>query len=72
MSIRHGLLMFAVAGFLVGLANHGQAQTRDEKVIEDREALVDDDSWFYDNLPAGIEEARATGKPLMVVLRCIP
>ncbi|HZE95720.1 MAG TPA: PDZ domain-containing protein [Planctomycetota bacterium] len=28
--------------------------------------------WIYDDVDAGLAEARKTGKPLMVVLRCVP
>jgi len=28
--------------------------------------------WIYDDLDAAIAEAKRTGKPLMVVLRCVP
>ena len=47
-------------------------QTRDEKVREDRRLLAEDQSWYYDDLQAGIAEAAKLNKPLMVVLRCIP
>jgi serine protease Do len=29
-------------------------------------------AWVYDDLAAGIAEAGRTGKPLLVVLRCVP
>ena len=29
-------------------------------------------TWYYEDLPAAQEEARRTGKPLFVVLRCPP
>jgi len=29
-------------------------------------------AWIYDDLEAGVAEAARTGKPLMVVLRCVP
>ena len=28
--------------------------------------------WIYDDLPKAIAEAKSTGKPLLVVLRCVP
>jgi len=40
-----------------------------------REALGDNalaGTWIYDDLAAGIAEAGRTGKPLFVVLRCVP
>ena len=48
------------------------AQTRDELVRTDREQLENDAAWFYDDLESGFQAAQASGKPLMVVLRCIP
>jgi hypothetical protein len=29
-------------------------------------------TWVYDDLAAGLAEAGRTGKPLLVVLRCVP
>jgi serine protease Do len=29
-------------------------------------------AWIYDDLEAGYAEAARSGKPLMVVLRCVP
>jgi serine protease Do len=40
-----------------------------------RTALKDDavkGDWIYDDLPAGYALAKKTGKPLMVVFRCVP
>ena len=40
-----------------------------------RDALGDKSlagAWIYDDVDAGFAEARKTGKPLMVVLRCVP
>ncbi len=40
-----------------------------------REFLKDKDVaqfWFYDDLETGIAKARATGKPLLVTIRCVP
>ena len=48
------------------------AQTREEKVRKDREKVEAEGFWIYNDLPAGFEKARSTGKPLLVVLRCIP
>ena len=48
------------------------AQDRDTKVKNDRRQFEDDGTWIYNDLPRGFEEARQTGKPLLVVIRCIP
>lgn len=47
------------------------AALRDFPPPWDREA-AHANGWIYDDLSAGLAEARETGKPLMVVLRCPP
>jgi serine protease Do len=46
--------------------------TRDEKVRRDREQLKDDESWIYNDLKQGTAFAKAEGKPLLVIFRCLP
>ncbi len=48
------------------------AQTRDEKIREDKERVTKDGLWIYNDLPKAFEVAKQTGKPLLVGLRCIP
>lgn len=50
----------------------GQKKTRDQKVREDRKKVVADGFWIYNDLPKAFDEAKRTGKPMLVVLRCIP
>jgi serine protease Do len=51
-----------------------QGSPRDDK--EKLRAAMGDGAlagaWIYDDVDAGFAEARRTGKPLMVVLRCVP
>ncbi len=49
-----------------------QGQSREEKVRRDREKVLADGFWIYNDLEKGFAEAKRTGKPLVVVLRCIP
>lgn len=49
-----------------------QQKTRDQKVREDRDRVTEAGFWIYNDLDSGFERARQTGKPLLVVLRCIP
>jgi hypothetical protein len=56
-------------GLVVGVAS---AQTREEKVRADRKKVEADGFWIYNDLPKGFAEAKRTGKPMLVVLRCIP
>jgi hypothetical protein len=40
-----------------------------------RAALKDDEpkgEWNYDDLAKGFADAKSTGRPLMVVFRCVP
>lgn len=48
------------------------AQSREEKVRKDREKVEAEGFWIYNDLPTGFARAKETGKPLLVVLRCIP
>lgn len=48
------------------------AQDRDTKVRKDRDAFAGSIDWIYNNLDEGIRAAKASGKPLFVVFRCIP
>lgn len=56
----------------VGFGEAAPNQTRDEKVIGDRDDLQNDQSWIYNDLNAAKEAARLSGKPMLVVFRCIP
>ena len=47
-------------------------QDREAKVREDRQRVETAGKWIYDDLPRGVAEATKSGKPLLVVLRCIP
>ena len=48
------------------------ANDRETKVRQDRARLADDEHWIYNDLDRGLRESRASGKPLLVVFRCIP
>ena len=50
----------------------GFGQTRDEMVREDRRKVTEDGFWIYNDLPKAFENAEKSGKPILVVLRCIP
>ena len=57
---------------LVGLALEVTAQSREEKVREDRRKVEAEGFWIYNNLPLAFETAKKEDKPILVVLRCIP
>lgn len=65
----------ALFAFFILLAAAGLAaaqKNREEKVRDDRRKIEQEGFWIYNNLAAGFAEARKSGKPLLVVLRCIP
>lgn len=45
---------------------------REGAVRNDRAALEADPRWNYNNVTAGFAEGKRTGKPVLVVLRCVP
>lgn len=60
--------------FLVTLCqvSNVMAQTRDEVVRGDRKKVEAAGFWIYNDLPKAFAEAKRTGKPIVVVLRCLP
>ena len=45
---------------------------REGAVRQDRAKMENDARWIYNDYRKGFAEAKRTGKPLMVVLRCVP
>jgi hypothetical protein len=65
------LVIVCCVGFC-SLASSAGAQTREEKVRNDRKKVEAEGFWIYNDLAKGFDEAKKSGKPLLVVLRCIP
>lgn len=57
---------------LVAIVEDAGAQTREEKVLDDRRKVEAEGFWIYNNLPLAFDTAKKNGKPILVVLRCIP
>lgn len=71
MNARFPLVALSVA--LLPSASFGEAvKDREGAVRKDRTALEYDARWIYNDFRAGFEKAKKTGKPLLVVLRCVP
>jgi hypothetical protein len=65
--------MKVLAGALAALLALQSSPKEDKEKL--RAAMGDNalaGTWIYDDVDAGFAEARKTGKPLMVVLRCVP
>jgi serine protease Do len=65
-------LMLAVAIALLLPAGAAAQNAREKKVRDDKIKVEADGYWIYNNLPKAFDEAKKTGKPLVVILRCIP
>ena len=57
---------------LVVLPPPAQAQTRDEKVRQDKASVQANGQWIYNDLDLAMAEARRDNKPLLATFRCIP
>jgi len=67
----------AVCGLLVWGGNPTTAtavppNAREAKVRADKAEVEKDESWVYNDFAKATAEAQKSGKPLLVVLRCIP
>jgi len=56
----------------VVLPPSAQAQTRDEKVRQDKASVQANGQWIYNDLDLAMAEARRDNKPLLATFRCIP
>ena len=66
-------LSIVLASFLfLGVVSLTAAEDRKERVLNDRKEVEASGNWIYNDLPRGFAEAARTGKPLLVVIRCIP
>ena len=48
------------------------ANDRQEKVRKDKSDFRGLDGWIYNDLPKARAAAKKSGKPMFVVIRCIP
>ena len=55
-----------------GTASIRKAQTRDEKVRQDKASVQANGQWIYNDLDLAMAEARRDNKPLLATFRCIP
>ncbi|MFG0263849.1 MAG: Trx7/PDZ domain-containing (seleno)protein [Rhodopirellula sp. JB055] len=57
---------------LFELTEANAKEDRETIVRNDRERVLATGYWIYNDLDAAYEQARQTGKPILVVLRCLP
>ena len=58
--------------FFVSLGYAAAVKDREGAVRGDKAAMENDARWLYNDVDRGFAEAKRTGKPLLVVLRCVP
>jgi hypothetical protein len=58
-----------IVGAVLTLCPAAQAQSELQKSLKDLDIAP---HWIYDDLPKAFAEAKASGKPILVVLRCVP
>ena len=57
----------------LAITSYGEAVKDSESAVrQDRSALEYDARWIYNDFRAGFAKAKQTGRPLLVVLRCVP
>jgi len=71
MNPKHFLLPIVLSG-LVFTTTAETVKDREGAVRTDRANMEKDRRWIYNDFKQGFENAKWTGKPLLVVLRCVP
>ncbi len=67
--VRFSFRAVALGGLLASAA---AAQTREEKVRNDKTKVEAQGYWIYNDMPRAFAEAKKSGKPIVAVLRCLP
>lgn len=66
------MLVAALVLFAGFRGNADAVKDREGAVREDKAALEKDARWIYNDWEKGFAEGRRTGKPVLVVMRCVP
>ena len=61
-----------IASLFLAATALNAAEDRRERVLNDRKEVANAGQWIYNDLAKGFAEAGRAGKPLLVVLRCVP
>lgn len=64
--------IFLALSYVLCLVSLLNAQDRKTKVLNDRDTFADNEVWLYNDVEDGFAEAKKSGKPLLVVFRCVP
>jgi hypothetical protein len=66
------VLLLSLVAWLAAAGAAGAQMTREQKVRADRQKVEADGFWIYGDLAKGYAEAKKSGKPMLVIFRCIP
>lgn len=69
---RPAMRMIVMCCMLLVAPAVASAQDRETKVRNDQRTTERGGRWVYNDFPQGVAEARRSGKPLLVTIRCIP
>ncbi len=69
MAPRIGIFVLLLLALAVGSVGENE---REEQMKKDRETFEGEGGWVYNDLKRGFKQARKAGKPLFVVIRCVP
>lgn len=64
--------LLAILGILCLCPTVSDSADRESKVRGDKQQVESAGYWIYNDLPRGIDEAKKSKKPLLVVFRCVP
>ena len=70
--MRLGLAILCTLILATSVSAEEPKKTREQKVREDREKVEKVGYWIYNDLAKGFSEAKQSGKPMLVILRCLP
>jgi len=66
-------IRLALLALLLSASAHAEAvKDREGAVRQDKAKLQDSDRWNYNDVQRGFDEAKKSGKPVLVILRCVP
>jgi serine protease Do len=69
----HDKIAFAIILALASFLLHAEAvKDREGAVRGDRDAMSKNAQWIYGDIERGFDEAKKSGKPLLIALRCVP
>jgi serine protease Do len=71
-NMRPAMSISFLASMFVCVPMLAQQNERDIKVRGDKATVEKDARWIYNDLPKAYDAARDSGKPMLVVFRCIP